>query len=70
MAQSDNESHMLAGISLGGMTSTLIAFHPTMGDSRNGASLSIAGTRRWMNNPEALGCFMVMSNIEDDVEGC
>ena len=68
MAQSDDESHMPTG-----MTSTLIAFHPTMGDSRNGASLSIAGpagTRRWMNNPEALGCFMVMSNIEDDVEGC
>jgi dienelactone hydrolase len=141
LAQSDDQSHMLAamidpqrigvtGISLGGMTSTLVAFHPTMGDSRIGASLSIAGPTaqftasffdspqlpflmlsgdidalvphasnaapvlakipgsqlvtvngashpgfagpagalRWMNNPDALGCYMVMSNIEGDVE--
>ncbi len=141
LAQSDEESQLLTGmidpqrigvtgISLGGMTSTLVAFHPTMGDSRIGASLSIAGPTaqftarffespqlpflmlsgdidalvphasnaapvldkvpgsqlvtvkgashtgfagpagalRWMNNPDALGCFVVMSTIEDDVE--
>ena len=31
------------GISLGGMTTTLAAFHPTMADSRIKAALSIAG---------------------------
>jgi dienelactone hydrolase len=141
LAQSADPAHMLAGmvdelrigvtgISLGGMTSTLVAFHPTLADSRIGASLSIAGPTaqftarffeapdlpflmlagdvdalvpyrsnaapvldkvpgsqlitvtgashtgfagpagalRWMDNPDALGCYMVMSNIEDDVE--
>jgi dienelactone hydrolase len=54
LAQSRDEDHMLyrtvdgdrigvTGISLGGMTSTLVAFHPTLGDYRVGAALSIAG---------------------------
>ncbi len=54
LAQSAEAGHMLegmidperigvTGISLGGMTSTLAAFHPTLGDSRIGAALSIAG---------------------------
>lgn len=33
----------VTGISLGGMTSTLVAFHPTLGDGRVSAALSIAG---------------------------
>lgn len=32
-----------AGLSLGGMTTTLVAFHPTMGDPRIDAAISIAG---------------------------
>ena len=141
LAQSDDDGHMLAGmidgerigvtgISLGGMTSTLVAFHPTMGDDRIGAALSIAGptaqftevffqtpqlpflmlagdidalvpynsnaapvldkipgsqlvtvlnashtgfsgpagSLRWMDNPDALGCYIVNRNIGDDVE--
>ncbi len=54
LAQSGDSGHMLGGmvdgerigvtgISLGGMTTTLVAFHPTMGDERIGAALSIAG---------------------------
>ncbi len=54
LVQSADETHMLAGmiddqrigvtgISLGGMTSTMAAFHPVTGDSRIDASLSIAG---------------------------
>ena len=54
LAQSGQSGHMLesmvdpqrigvTGISLGGMTSTLVAFHPTLGDARVGAALSIAG---------------------------
>jgi hypothetical protein len=27
-----------------------------------------AGALRWMNNPDALGCYMVNRSIEDDVE--
>jgi predicted dienelactone hydrolase len=126
----DDQRIGVTGISLGGMTSTMVAFHPTMGDPRIGASLSIAGPTaqftakffespsipflmlagdidalvphasnaapvlekvpgsqlvtvtgashtgfsgpaaalRWMDNPDALGCYMVTSNIEDDVE--
>lgn len=33
----------VAGLSLGGLTSTLVAFHPTMADQRVQASVSIAG---------------------------
>jgi dienelactone hydrolase len=119
----------VTGISLGGMTSTLAAFHPTTGDPRIKAALSIAGPTeqftevffahrevpflmlatdtdalvtyknnalpvidhvpgaqlvtilqashtgfagpagalRWMNNPDALGCYMVLKNIGDDM---
>ncbi len=118
----------VTGISLGGMTSTLVAFHPELGDERVGAALSIAGpTRqflpaffehrevpflmlaadidalvpfgsnaapvlemvpesqlvtvvngshtgfsgqatplRFMSNPDALGCYIVLQNIEND----
>ncbi len=120
----------VTGISLGGMTSTLVAFHPQMGDERVGAALSIAGPTgqflsrffehrevpflmlggdidalvpfdsnaapvldkvpdsqlvtvlkgshtgfsgqatplRFMSNPDALGCYIVEQNIEDDTE--
>ena len=120
----------VTGISLGGLTSTLVAFHPTLGDSRVGGALSIAGPTsvftdrffsqrevpflmlggdidalvpfdsnarpvldkvpasqlvtvvngshtgfsgqasplRWMDNPDALGCYVVEHNIENDVE--
>jgi predicted dienelactone hydrolase len=141
LKQSADNNHMLAGmvdpirigvtgISLGGMTSTLIAYHPELGDERIGAALSIAGptaqftdgffqepavpflmlagdidamvpyasnaepvlekvpgsqlitvvngshtgfsgpagSLRWMDNPDALGCYIVEQNIEDDVE--
>jgi hypothetical protein len=115
------------GISLGGMTTTLVAYHPQMGDPRIGAALSIAGPTfvfgeaffrepslpflmlaadddalvpfadnaapvlalipgaqlvtvtggshtgfsgpsaplRWLNNPDALGCYVVMENLGD-----
>ncbi|MBT4521438.1 MAG: hypothetical protein HOC23_15675 [Halieaceae bacterium] len=115
----------VTGISLGGMTTTLVSFHPDMRDPRIGAALSIAGPTatftevffthaklpflmlagdidalvpyasnaapvpakvaggelitvsgashtgfagpaaplRWMNNPDALGCWMVMNRI-------
>ena len=54
LAQSAEPGHMLygmvderrigvTGISLGGMTLTLVAFHPTLADHRVGAALSIAG---------------------------
>ncbi len=118
----------VTGISLGGMTSTLAAFHPELGDERIGAAMSIAGpTRqflpaffrhrevpflmlaadidalvpfasnaapvldmvpesqlvtvlngshtgfsgqstplRFMSNPDALGCYIVLRNIEND----
>ena len=57
LQQSAEQGHMLygmvdperigvTGISLGGMTSTLVAFHPTLGDDRVGAALSIAGPTR------------------------
>lgn len=114
------------GISLGGLTSELVAFHPTMGDPRVAAALSIAGPTamftetffthaqvpfmmlaggmdamvphasnatpilekvpgsqlvtivngshtgfsgiasalRWLDNPDALGCWIVQRNIE------
>lgn len=120
----------LTGISLGGMTTTLAAFHPEMRDPRIGAALSIAGptaaftevffthaevpflmlagdvdamvpydsnaapvpevipggqlvtlasgshtgfadpadSLRWMNNPDALGCYFVKDTIEGDVQ--
>ncbi len=120
----------VTGISLGGMTSTLAAFHPELGDERIGAALSIAGPTgqflprffehrevpflmlggdidalvpfasnavpvlekvpdaqlvtvvngshtgfsgqstllRFMSNPDALGCYIVERNIEDDTE--
>jgi predicted dienelactone hydrolase len=120
----------VTGISLGGMTSTLVAFHPEMGDERVGAALSIAGPTaqfterffrhrevaflmlggdidalvpfgsnaepvlskvpesqvvtvlngshtgfsgpssmlRFMANPDALGCYIVERNIENDTE--
>ena len=141
LAQSGTQGHMLegmidperigvTGISLGGMTSTLVAFHPEWADPRVTASLSIAGptsvftkvffqhrsvpflmlggdidalvpydsnaapvlrkvpgsqlvtvrggshtgfsgpaaSLRWMDNPDSLGCYIVNSNIEADVE--
>ncbi len=41
----------VTGISLGGMTSTLVAFHPELGDDRVRAALSIAGpTRQFLPN--------------------
>ncbi len=39
----------VTGISLGGMTSTLVSFHPDMGDGRIGAALSIAGPTSFAN---------------------
>jgi dienelactone hydrolase len=141
LAQSNDPQHMLqgmvdeqrigvTGISLGGMTTTLVAFHPTMADHRVKAALSIAGptaqftsvffespqvpflmlagnvdvlvpyasnaapvvekvpggqlvtvlgashtgfagpsaSLRWMNNPDALGCYVVNQSIEDDIQ--
>lgn len=141
LAQSNDPQHMLqgmvdeqrigvTGISLGGMTTTLVAFHPTLADHRVKAALSIAGptaqftnvffdspqvpflmlagnvdvlvpyasnaapvvekvpggqlvtvlgashtgfagpaaSLRWMDNPDALGCYIVNQNIEDDIE--
>lgn len=117
------------GISLGGMTTTLVSFHPTMRDDRISAALSIAGPTaifterffghasvpflmlagdidalvpypsnaapvpdivpgselvtvsgashtgfagpaaplRWMDNPDALGCYMVKNNIDESI---
>lgn len=116
----------VTGVSLGGMTSTLAAYHPVMGDARIGAALSIAGPTeqfnaqfftyrqlpflmlaadtdalvpyaqngapvlekvpgsqlvtvhnashtgfaepaamlRWLDNPDAVGCYMVLNNID------
>lgn len=138
LVQSATEGHMLegmidpdrigvTGISLGGLTSTLAAFHPDWADERIAASLSIAGPTalfteaffqhrevpflmlagdidalvpyptnaasvpaivpggelvtlsnashtgfagpasalRWMSNPDAIGCYMVLNNVED-----
>ena len=135
--QADTRGHILegmidparigvTGISLGGLTSTLVAFHPEWADPRVAASLSIAGptalftpaffqhrqlpflmlagdidalvpypsnaapipevvpggelvtlasashtgfagpaaSLRWMNNPDALGCYMVLQNVD------
>ena len=118
------------GISLGGMTTTLVAFHPEKRDERITAALSIAGPTavfterffsfaqvpflmlagdidalvpypsnaapvpekvpgselvtvagashtgfagpaaplRWMDNPDAIGCYMVKNNIDESVE--
>ncbi|MEH6586497.1 MAG: hypothetical protein V7720_08055 [Halioglobus sp.] len=118
------------GISLGGMTTALVSFHPQMRDPRIGAALSIAGPTaifkksffdhadlpflmlagdsdalvpyssnaapvinkvrgaelvtlasgshtgfagpaailRWINNPDALGCYMVKRNIDQSME--
>ncbi|MEP5568322.1 MAG: hypothetical protein ABJN62_10845 [Halioglobus sp.] len=118
------------GISLGGMTTALVSFHPEMRDPRIRAALSIAGPTavfkksffqhadlpflmlagdidalvpyptnaapvldkvqasqlvtltagshtgfagpaavlRWMNNPDALGCYMVKRNIDEALE--
>lgn len=120
----------VTGISLGGMTTALVTYHPVKRDPRIGAALSIAGPTavftdtffanskapflmlagdidamvphysnaapvidkipgsqvvtikggshtgfagpaaplRWMSNPDALGCYMVKSSIEEDVE--
>lgn len=120
----------VTGISLGGMTTALVSFHPKMRDARIGAALSIAGPTavftptffsfadvpflmlagdidalvpyatnaapvlskiagselvtiaggshtgfagpaaplRWLSNPDALGCYMVQSNIEESAE--
>ena len=141
LAQSQAPDHPLAGlvdsarigvtgISLGGMTTTLVAYHPEMRDPRIGAALSIAGPTaifnhrffthasvpflmlagdidalvpypsnaapvpdkvpgsqlvtvagashtgfagpaaplRWLNNPDALGCYMVKNNIDQSTE--
>jgi predicted dienelactone hydrolase len=139
--QSNTAGHMLegmvdesrvgvTGISLGGMTTALVSFHPEMRDPRIGAALSIAGPTslftetffsharvpflmlagdidamvpyvsnaapvtskidgaqlvtltgashtgfsgpsaplRWLNNPDAIGCYMVKQNVEDSLE--
>lgn len=120
----------VTGISLGGMTTTLVAYHPELRDTRIGAALSIAGPTavftetffsnaqlpfmmlagdidallpystnaapvlekipgsqlvslkggshtafagtagalRWMNNPDAIGCYMVTRSIGDASE--
>jgi dienelactone hydrolase len=125
-AKVDPERIGLMGISLGGMTTTLAAYHPTMADTRVKAALSIAGPTdqfnapffqqrspaflmlagtadalipyqsnalpilkkipnaqllsitagshmgfvgsagllRWANHPDAIGCYMVMRNLE------
>lgn len=42
----DEQRIGVTGISLGGLTSTLVAFHPELGDERVGAALSIAGPTR------------------------
>ena len=39
----DERRIAVAGLSLGGMTTSLVAFHPTMGDPRIAAAVSIAG---------------------------
>ncbi len=120
----------VTGISLGGMTTTLAAFHPDKADPRISAALSIAGPTaqftkvffqhrqlpflmlatdtdalvpyptngypvlekvpgaqlvtikqashtgfagtaamlRWMDNPDAIGCYMVLKNMEKDAD--
>jgi len=141
LAHSRDSSHPLAGkidpdrigvtgISLGGLTSTLAAFHPVMGDARIKAALSIAGPTepftevffnhrqvpflmlaadtdalvpyehnalpvlqnipdaqlvtirqgshtgfagsagilRWLDNPDAIGCYVVLSNLDNASE--
>ncbi len=45
----DPERIGVTGISLGGMTSTLVAFHPEKGDERIKAVLSIAGSTAFAN---------------------
>ena len=140
LAQGESSGHALegmvdasrigvTGISLGGLTSTLVAFHAEMHDPRIGAALSIAGptstftptfftfvdvpflmlagdidalvpyqsnaapvpdvvpggelvtitaashtgfadpagSLRWMSNPDAIGCYMVKDNVDQDV---
>lgn len=126
----DGERIGTLGVSLGGLTATLAGFHPTLGDPRIDAVLSIAGPSsfftprffadddtaflmlagrddvlvpweanarpipakvpggelvtlargshtgfaggtawlRWMNNPDALGCWAVKRNIDDGEE--
>ncbi|WP_101756571.1 CocE/NonD family hydrolase [Oceanicoccus sp. KOV_DT_Chl] len=123
----DPERIGLMGLSLGGMTTTLAAYHPTMADSRVDAALSLAGPTdqftaaffqqrtpaflmlagtadalvpyssnalpvlqkipnaqlltiaegshmgfsgsasllRWINHPDSIGCYVVMSNLDD-----
>ena len=39
----DHDCVAAVGLSLGGLTSTLIAFHPTLRDPRVGVAVSIAG---------------------------
>lgn len=118
------------GISLGGLTTTLVSYHPDMRDPRIGAALSIAGPTnifsgvffehaelpflmlagdidalvpfesnalpvmekvpgaqlvsiegashtgfagpaaplRWLDNPDAIGCYMVKANIDNSLE--
>ncbi|MEM0954227.1 MAG: CocE/NonD family hydrolase [Pseudomonadota bacterium] len=41
----------VTGISLGGMTSTMVTYHPVWGDRRIGASMSIAGPTDQFNAP-------------------
>lgn len=140
LEHSTNEGHALegmidsarigvTGISLGGLTTTLVSFHPEMRDPRIGAALSIAGPTaiftdkffsfaqvpflmlagdidalvpydsnaapviakvpgaqlislaggshtgfagpaaplRWLDNPDAIGCYMVKSNVDESV---
>ena len=126
----DSERIGVTGISLGGMTTTLVTYHPTMGDPRIGAALSIAGPTaaftdvffrqrqvpflmlaadidalvpwrdnalpvlelipesqlvtirggshtgfsgssaplRWLTNPDSIGCYTVVNNVDDDLE--
>jgi len=126
----DPERIGVAGISLGGLTSTLAAFHPQIGDPRIKAALSIAGPTepftevffshrrvpflmlaadidalvpykrnalpvlqnipdaqlvtikqgshtgfagpagilRWLDNPDAIGCYVVLSNLDTTSE--
>jgi dienelactone hydrolase len=141
IAQSNTAGHVMegmvdpsrigvTGISLGGMTTTLAAFHPEMRDPRIGAALSIAGptatftatffthadvpflmlagdidamvpyasnaapvpelvpggqlvtlagashtgfagmadSLRWLNNPDAIGCYMIKEDIAREIE--
>ena len=64
----DEQRIAAAGLSLGGMTTSLLAFHPSMGDPRIDAAISIVGpsfmfTRRFYEN-RTLPFLMIASPID------